>query len=469
VKADDTRALLLGRDLIVRLAALLKVTCLYDADNAALRSVSCDLRASVEALVDEGGECEIAIHEDALFVGGRRIRESLVASSSYQRVVDLLRAAHVGVLSIEPDADPRHLEAFARLVLEVGRGVREPGELPVELGVRGLTGIAISAARDRQGPVRLNADQVAKRVYLRSISVVKTVFHEQRSRDRVSARRVKRVVQEMIESLDANPGYLLNLASLKNYDEYTFNHSVNVSVMAIALGRHVGLSRRQLYAIGQAGMLHDLGKLCIPKEILNKPGRLSPEEREIVNAHPVDGFISIATQLGVSSDSIPVALASYEHHVNEDGSGYPAAASARPKGLLSRIVSIVDRYDAMTSARVYRGHSIPPPRTLAIMYHRQRGHHDRLLLRYFMNLVGHYPLGTLVLLTDGSLGVVVEGAADPLLRRLPVVRVVTDQDGRRIPPVTVDLAAKAKESEPLGIAQVVDAAENGIDVMEYLI
>lgn len=470
VDRSEARVLELGRELIMRLATLFRAVVLYEADNDALLETAEKIRGDLKALAEEGVETALATRRGSLFVGGQRIREGAVASSSYQRLVDTFRAAEIGTVHLDDEVSPRELQLFARLVREVTRGERAPAELGPELRVRGVEGIELQDAQEQEELAdELDAEAVARRIYLRSIGVVKTVFHELRQGNRLSARRVKRVVQEMIESLDRSPGYLMNLTSLKNYDEYTFNHSVNVGVLAIALGRQVGLARKELYAIGQAGMLHDLGKLCVPKELLNKPGRLTAEERAVIQAHPVDGFLSVASQLGVSEDTIGVALAAYEHHVNEDGTGYPEAAAQRRKQLGSRIVSLVDRYDAMTSARVYRGEPIPPPKTLAIMYHGQKTHHDSLLLRYFLNLVGYYPLGTTVQLSDGSVAVVVGGPEEPGLRHLPLVRLVLEPDGRPASGHTLDLAASAKDRDPIAIEEILDGSAYGIEVMDYLL
>jgi len=242
-----------------------------------------------------------------------------------------------------------------------------------------------------------------------------------------------------------------------------------VSVLAIALGRHVGLSRRQLYVLGQAGMLHDLGKLCVPREVLNKPGKLTREERSVIESHPAHGFVSIASSLGVSDDTIPVALAAFQHHVNLNGTGYPQSAVGGSIGLLSRIVAIVDRYDAMTSARAYRRQPIPPWKALAIMHHRHAAQFDGPLLRYFMNLLGLYPLGTCVQLTDGSIALVVGGNHDASLRHLPVVRLVLDPDGEPAANEVVDLASRAKEDDALRVAQVVNPEDYAIEMMDYLL
>jgi HD-GYP domain-containing protein (c-di-GMP phosphodiesterase class II) len=469
-RSDDRRAQALGRDLVLRLAALGKSVGLYDANNAALRAVSEALRETVVDALDGGVELEITIQADSIFVAGLRVRESLVASTLYQRIIDLFRRCEICRVSIDESVTARELEEFVRLLIDVSSGRRRAADLETELSIRSLDNIAIGLGTvEALEDESLDAELIAKRVYLRSIGVVKTMFHDVQARDRVAARRVKRAVQEMIESIDSSPGYLMNLASLKNYDEYTFNHSVNVSVFAVALGRQVGLSRRLLYAVGQAGMLHDLGKLCIPKAVLNKPGALSAEERSVIEEHPVDGFLSIASHMGVSEETVPVAMAAYEHHVREGQVGYPSCAVHRPKGLLSKIVSIVDCYDAMTSARVYRGYPISPPDTLAMMYEEGRGAYDPALLRYFMNLMGCYPVGTVVLLADGSLAIVVAPAIDQALMRLPVVKVISDDAGHLVPPRVVDLAATAKDDEPLSVSQVLNAAEQCIDASKYLL
>ena len=467
----DRQVLVVGRDLIGRLVALFRSIGLYGDDNTLLLESAEKICSLVSDLAEGRGELELAVRQDSIYVASQRIREASIASSSYQRLLDILRGSHVQSVSIEEQVEPHQLLTLARLIAETSRGERTPEEMITELKVRGVSGIELVLRSEGEEPLpgEIGAEQVARRIYLRSISVVKTIFHEMKNSNHISSRRVKRVVQEMIQSMDSDPTYLMNLSTLKNYDEYTFNHSVNVSVLAIALGRQIGLVQRQLYAIGQAGMLHDLGKLCIPKSVLNKPGRLLPAELQIIREHPVDGFVSIAARLGVNEETIGVALACYEHHLNEDGTGYPEVASKRAKGLLSQIVSVVDRYDAMTSVRVYRGEPIPPPKALSIMYNTQSSHHDPLVLRHFMILMGYYPLGTVTELSDASVGVVVEGPRDPELRHMPVVQLVLNPAGQPASGVIVDLATKAQDREPLTIASVVDPGDYGIEPMDYIL
>ena len=138
-------------------------------------------------------------------------------------------------------------------------------------------------------------------------------------------------------------------------------------------------------------------------------------------------------------------------------------------GLLSRIISIVDRYDAMTSSRVYRKQPIPPHKALAIMFHSQQSQHDKGILRYFMNMMGIFPLGTVVRLSDDSLGVVVGCPREPKLRHFPIVKLVLEGDGGAASGEKLDLSATAKDSEPMRVEEIVDAGECGIEVMDYIL
>jgi len=457
-----------GRELISLWMGVLRGVRLYDSGNDAIRGAAAKILEHVGALLEGAAELEMRVRHDSIFIAGERIREGAMASTSYHAFIDVLRRSGVTALRISDEATPAEIEDLARLLYETSQGERPRKKLRDELTVRGVVNVGVDFEDgDEELPEDLSQEQVARRVYLRSIAVVKNVFQSMRGDGRINSRMVKRVVQQMIEAVD--DGHLLQLTSLKNYDEYTFNHSVNVSVMGIAFGRHVGLDRRQLYVLGQAGMLHDLGKLCVPRSVLNKPGRLTPEERAVIETHPVEGFVSIASRVGVLDETIPVALAAFQHHANQDGTGYPPAALESTTGILSRMVAIVDRYDAMTSARVYRREPISPWKTLAIMYHRQSGQHDAALLSSFMNMLGSFPLGTTVRLSDGTIGIVLGGHPDPELRHLPHVRLILDSDGRPANNQVLDLAAFAKDPEPLTIVETVDPRAFGIEMMDYLL
>ncbi|MEE9280740.1 MAG: HD domain-containing phosphohydrolase [Myxococcota bacterium] len=464
----ELHKLKLGRELIARWTGLFKALGLYDWRHSAVRAAAERVLAVLQDLGD-GCPVDLAIRQDLFYLDGVQLKEGGAAATAFQRLNGLLRGARVKSVTTDPRADPRDLQVFGHLLLGVHQRGMTPEELLRELKIHQASSLEVTIAdpAEDQELGLLEGHELQKRVYTHSIGVLKAVFHDTREKDRMNSRRVKRVVQQMMESMEQDSGYALSLTSVKNYDEYTFNHSVNVGVLAIALGRAVGLPRRELYIGGQAGMLHDLGKLCVSKEILNKPGALTAEERAVIQKHPAEGFLSIASNYGVSSETIGVALGAYEHHLNVDGSGYPQRSVTRPVTLLSRIVTIVDRYDAMTSIRVYHG-GMTPPRALSVLHHYMRDQVDQTLLRYFMNMLGTYPLGTVVRLSDGSVAIVVEEGSVAELRHLPRVRTILDERGQQVPAETIDLSAGAKEPDALHVTETLRPVDFGIEVIDYL-
>jgi HD-GYP domain-containing protein (c-di-GMP phosphodiesterase class II) len=466
----DLRKLERARDLISLWTGLFKSLHLYDWEHDAVQSFAERVLDKICDVRDGEGELDLTVRSDSIFIDGVRIRESTSTGSSYHQLATLLQRAQVASFRVHPEADPQEIQLFAHLLCTLSEGLLDREELVREMKTRGATHVELSFCDGEEDlPHEGDQDRLQQRIYLRSVGVLKGVFHEAHTSDRINSRRVKRVVQEMIDTLEHKSSRMLGLTAIKNYDEYTFNHSVNVAVVAMALARSVGLSRQQLYIVGQAGLLHDLGKLCVPREILNKPGRLTPEERAQIRVHPVEGFFSIATRQGVSSDTISIALGAYEHHLNLDGTGYPETAQRRPIGLLSRILAIVDRYDAMTSARVYRSAPISPSKALSILFHSHHARLDQVVLRYFMNLMGYYPLGAVVRLSDDSVAIIIGGAPDETLRRLPTVKLVLDGDGRPGSGETIDLAAEAKGDDPLQVVETLNAADYGIEPMDYIV
>jgi HD-GYP domain-containing protein (c-di-GMP phosphodiesterase class II) len=463
----ERETLRLGRDLVARWTGLFKALGLYDWRHSAVRAAAERTLAVVRELGD-GGPVYLAIRQDVIYLDGAQLKEGGASATAFQRLVAVLRAARIKSFTTDPSADPVDLQVFGHLLLGVRERGVTPEELLRELKVHGANSIEVTIdAGDEEEVALLEGRDLQKRVYTHSIGVLKGVFHETRERDRMNSRRVKRVVQQMMESMDQDSGYALSLTSVKNYDEYTFNHSVNVGVLAIALGRAIGLPRKELYIVGQAGMLHDLGKLCVPKEILNKPGSLTPEERTVIQRHPVEGFLSIASNQGVSDETIGVALGSYEHHLNVDGSGYPQRSVVRPVSLLSRIVAIVDRYDAMTSVRVYHG-GMTPPKALSLLHHYWNDQVDQTLVRYFMNMLGTLPLGTVVRLSDASVAIVVAEGSIEEIGHFPTVRMIFDAQGHPASEETIDLSLRAKEPEALQVIETLRPDDFGIEVMDYL-
>ena len=234
---------------------------------------------------------------------------------------------------------------------------------------------------------------------------------------------IKDIVEMLINDLRATPRLMINVLDIRTHDDYTFAHSVNVSSFSILVGLSIGLNSLALQEMGVGALMHDLGKILIPHEVLNKPGKLSDEEYDKVKLHAFDGF-NILRHQGIGLLSSHIAL---QHHERVDGSGYPRGLVGENIHPYARIVAVADVYDNMTSDRIYRPRFLPHDAAEWLVA--QGGKlFDRDVVRMFLQRVAFYPIGTLVKLSTGMIGVVVD-INQPMTTR-PIVRVLYETDGQ---------------------------------------
>ncbi|WP_394375334.1 HD-GYP domain-containing protein [Stutzerimonas frequens] len=246
--------------------------------------------------------------------------------------------------------------------------------------------------------------QRASQLLKRSKEQVTSLFTEARLGKAVDPQQCLPLVEQISASLARNGSALLGLARLKTKDEYTYMHSVAVCALMVALARQLGLPEDQVQEAGMAGLLHDIGKMAMPLDVLNKPGKLSEDEYAIMRSHPERGHAMLLAALTSVSDAVlDVCL---HHHEKVDGTGYPHRLAGEKISLLARMGAICDVYDAITSNRPYKA-AWDASGSLARMAQWQ-GHFDTRLLHAFVRAVGIYPLGSLVRLQSGRLGVVIE-------------------------------------------------------------
>ena len=235
---------------------------------------------------------------------------------------------------------------------------------------------------------------------------IKALYEQARLGHAISTAHLAPLVSDISESVLRNPGVLTSLSRLKHMDDYTYLHSVTVCALMVALGQRLGLADDELRVAGMAGLVHDVGKAKIPLDILNKPGKLTPEEFEIVKKHPRDGFDMLAGESGASGEaSRDVAL---HHHETISGRGYPEGLAGDQISLMARMGAICDVYDAITSNRPYKAGWEPSQAIHSMAGWAKAGQFDQRIFEGFVRSIGIYPTGSLVKLQSGRLAVVLE-------------------------------------------------------------
>lgn len=277
--------------------------------------------------------------------------------------------------------------------------------------------------------------QEAARLRARSAQAMRKMFAEVRLGKAIEPGECVVLVDEVVESINRHPDALLSLARLKTADEYTYMHSVAVCALMVSLGRQLGLNDEQCRDAGMAGMLHDLGKAAMPQEILNKPGKLTNEEFDIIKTHPSRGYEMLLDSPDVCDGAKDVCL---HHHERYDGTGYPDKLVGEKISLLARMGAVCDVYDAVTSDRPYKS-GWDPAHALSQMA-TWKGHFDTVVFQTFVKSVGIYPTGSLVKMRSGRLAVVLEQNSAALTK--PRVKVFfSTKAGLPLEPQVLDLAS----------------------------
>ena len=314
-------------------------------------------------------------------------------------------------------------------------GLEEEKVLLQELSEPASQPIADLPPANQKGHILLAKEiEIARVIQREAQMVIRDIMQDVRLGKNIESDRVKRVVNNMIDSIFSNQAALASLTRIKDYDEYTFVHSINVCILCLALGRHLNFNREELEQMGIGALLHDVGKMRIPPYILNKPGKLTEEEFNEVKKHPLYTLEVLDKSHGIPDSSKQVAL---QHHERYNGRGYPRGLRGEEIARFGQIAAIIDVYDAITADRIYKK-GLPLHEGIRMIYQGIREDFNQLLVEHFIQCVGIYPTGTLVLLDSEEIGIVCAVNPKKLLRP-NVMLLYRDSKTRYTQPFIVDL------------------------------
>ncbi len=516
----DQQMVMLGIQLVTQLNVLIKTSRIYERTNAALDKPVDAMLTLIKTMAHDQ-PVTLRLQNDFLFLGDSHLKVNAQQMAVATSIIDALNALKIGGMTFSLTVESKDLREFAALFVSLDPDNNTVEDLQKEITARGISGIELEEQRQlkiREGPgtagntgpgtagstgpgtagstgpgtagstgpgtagnpkpddtesadPKVQRKMNAKRGYARVAGSVGTLTQSSREGGTASFKQARRAIQNIIDLMVDDEATVLGLTTLRCHDQYTHNHSVNVSLLSIALANRAGYPKVELADLGLAALFHDMGKSTIPMEVLNKPGEFTDDDWVAMRNHPTEGVLSLSKMRGITNLPGRMAAASFEHHMNLDFSGYPKLTVPWTLSLTGRILTIADCYDAMTSSRVYRREPMSPSKVLNMMLSKSGKSFDAVLLKLFVNCVGIVPIGSLVMLETNELAVVLKPAADKANTERPFVKVITDPQGNPIDHGhEVDLSEKDETGDfRHNIIRLIDNTEYKFDTSRYFV
>ena len=445
-----------AEELIRRLAAALRGTELYSPNHPLVQRGLDTLNAAATEALQAAPAIVIGFIGDEVVVDGDRLPRGTAALVGFARD---LRERGIEKITLTRGLTRDEI----RNLIAVFSDRTSAAPLPDRLAARGvrhvtLGRIVIEEVTDEQAGIA-----AARRVYATAVETAESLWEAAKAGDKPDPTAARKIIDGLAKLVTQDRTSLMALTALKKYDNYTFTHMVNVSALAMAQARALNVDGTLLREFGFAALMHDIGKVNTPLEVLNKPDKLTKDEFDVMKQHVVDG----AHILRRTPEMPALApIVAFEHHLKQDLSGYPENIGSRKLNLCTMIVSIADVFDALRSNRPYR-QGLATNRIRAIMGEQGNPAFNQPLLKRFVNLMGLFPVGNLVRLTTDELAVVsAEHPTDPFR---PQVKIIQDAKGEFLEePLLANTWEHQGDDDERAVVEAVDPEPLGIDPLKYL-
>jgi len=462
-----------GRKILGALHAGLRALKFYPLENVTVQQALDDLHRLVTTLQESEGEVEVRVVGDFFFLNETRLRLDLSNYATFGVFARALSAHGVGSVQVAPGVGRDEWAPFLSLLLGSASGEDPFDPFQERLSGTPARHITVRAIQDTPDPEVAEEAllEAARRTYAQSVAAAQGALSDIRLGRAVNVRKVKRAVQSIIDQVLSNEPSIVAMTTLRDFDEYTFTHSVNVCIFSVVIGQRLGLEKHQLFDLGLGALFHDVGKMRVDADVINKPAGLDDEEWAQLREHPTEGLLILFHLHGFADVPYRQMLMAYEHHLKMDGSGYPGTSRGRRPGLYSRIVAVADGFDAGTSVRSYQYRPWPADQVLREMRDNPKRGFDPLVVKALVNATGVYPVGTLCILDSYELAVVSAANADGTKLHQPRVKIIADNMGVPLSdPIPVDLSEEdpATGAPRRTIIKTVNPERYAIRVSDYI-
>lgn len=457
-------------NLVNRFNRAFRTSKIYDSNNLIYRRQIDLLQHLIEKFLGVYSKAQLTLRQNGVYFNDIKLKFGFSNYYLQQFIEEEFIKMDIGELEFLPGIDTDELDKFIHLLTQKPEKDNPHEEFCRQLQEKQIRNISVEEIPSFQKTDNKNRD--TKRIFFLGLTHLKEYFEDRQSlSNKSSLYTTKRLMQSIFNHLSENESFLYGMTNIKNFDEYTLNHSVNVCILAISLGKKLGLDRNELVDLGLAAFFHDFGKLDIPKQILLKPGKLDAEERKEIEKHTFYGAIKLIKIRQSSYLPVKALNVAMEHHYGENSRGYPNYTKKKSINLYSKIVKIVDVFDAITTPRPYRDHDYTRDEALSFMLQRSGTDFDPLILKVFINMVGIYPVGSLVLLSSGEIGIVFETNPDPAARFQPKVKIITDSGGKKTDGAAIDLTeTNPSANRPARfIVKTLNPESYGVRIADYFV
>jgi HD-GYP domain-containing protein (c-di-GMP phosphodiesterase class II) len=460
-----------GKRVLTAFYGTLSALKLYPVENETVQQALSELQEAVGRVARQDGGAEVRVVGDFFFLNETRLRLDLSNFATFGSFARALQDHGIGAVEIFPEVQRGEWVPFVSMLLRKPDRADPFGAFIERIGATPVENLRFRPEKESEAPEDEESLTAAKRTYAQSVQVAREVLGDVRLGKAVNVRKVKRAVQGIVDQVLSNETSMVTMTTLRDFDEYTFTHCVNVCIFSVVMGQRLGFDKIQLYELGLCALFHDIGKQRVDHDIIDKPGGLTDEEWVELKQHTTQGLLLLFRLHGFADVPYRQMLVAYEHHMKVDLSGYPESRRPREPGLFSRIVAVADAFDAGTSVRSYQYNPWPPDAVLREMRDNPKRGFDPLLVKALITATGVYPIGTLCILDTHEMAVVSEVNPEPELAHRPRVKIISDSLGVPLmEPVTLDLAqADPATGHPVrSIIKTTDPQKYGIRVSDYL-